>query len=99
MLTAEICVNLAVKNIFQVYTYAVPEKFNFLEKGWRVIVPFGKQIVDGFIMEVKNTDEKFDFELKEIKDVVDEEIWFTPQMLKMASWIADFYLCTLAQIL
>ncbi len=97
MLVAEICINLTAKNILQSYTYAVPEKFNFLEKGWRVIVPFGKQIVDGFIMEVKNTDENFDFELKEIKDVVDEEIWFTPQMSKMASWIADFYLCPLSQ--
>ena len=97
MLTAEICVNLAAKNIFQVYTYAVPKKFNFLAKGWRVIVPFGKKIVDGFIMEVKDTDEKFDFELKEIFDVVDNEIWFTPPMFAMANWIADFYLCPLSQ--
>ncbi len=97
MLTAEICVNLAAKNIFQVYTYVVPQKFSFLKKGWRVIVPFGAKIVDGFIMEVKDTDKKFDFELKEIFDVVDNEIWFTPPMFAMASWIADFYLCPLSQ--
>lgn len=97
MLTAEICVNLAAKNIFQVYTYAVPQKFNFLKKGWRVIVPFGAKIVDGFIMEVKDTDKNFDFELKEIFDVVDNEIWFTPPMFAMASWISDFYLCPLSQ--
>ena len=97
MLTAEICINLTAKNILQVYTYAVPEKFNFLKKGWRVIVPFGKQIVDGFVMNVKDTDETFNFELKEIKDVVDDEIWFTPQMFEMSNWISDFYLCPLAQ--
>ena len=97
MLVAEICINLSAKNIFQVYIYAVPEKFNFLERGWRVIVPFGKQIVDGFIMEVKDTDETFEFELKEILDVVDSEIWFTPQMSEMANWTADFYLCPLSQ--
>ena len=97
MLTAEICINLATKNIFQTYTYAVPEKFNFLERGWRVIVPFGKKFIDGFIIEVKDTDETFNFELKEIFDVVDSESWFTPQMFSMASWIADFYLCPLAQ--
>lgn len=93
MLTAEICVNIEAKNVWQVYTYAVPEKFNFLQKGWRVIVPFGKQILDGFIMEIRDTDEKFEFELKEILDVVDGEIWFTPQMISMANWISDFYLC------
>lgn len=97
MLTAEICINLTAKNIFQTFTYLVPKKFNFLEKGWRVIVPFGRQIVDGFIIEIKDTDETFDFELKEILDVVDDEIWFTPQMSKMASWISDFYLCPLSQ--
>ena len=97
MLTAEICVNLAAKNIFQVYTYAVPQKFNFLKKGWRVIVPFGAKVIDGFIMKIKDTDEKFDFELKEIFDVVDNEIWFTPLMFAMANWIADFYLCSQAQ--
>ncbi|MBQ7705910.1 MAG: primosomal protein N' [Selenomonadaceae bacterium] len=97
MLTAEICVNVTAKKKLEIYTYAVPQKFNFLAQGWRVIVPFGRQIVDGFVMEVKDTDQKFDFELKEIKDVVDEEIWFTPQMLKMASLIADFYLCPLSQ--
>ncbi len=97
MLTAEICVNLAAKNIFQVYTYAVPEKFNFLARGWRVIVPFGRQIVDGFVVEVKDTAETFDFELKEIRDVVDAEIWFTPPMFELSSWISDFYLCPLAQ--
>lgn len=97
MLTAEICINLALKNIQRVYIYAVPEKFKFLQTGWRVIVPFGKQITDGFIIDVKDTDEKFEFELKEIADVVDNEIWFTPQMLSMANWISDFYLCPLSQ--
>ena len=97
MLVAEICVNLTAKSIWQVYTYSVPEKFKFIVRGWRVIVPFGSQIVDGFIMEVKDTDETFDFKLKEILEVVDDEIWFTPQMLSMASWISDFYLCPLSQ--
>lgn len=97
MLTAEICVNVAVKNLLQVYTYAVPPKFSFLAQGWRVIVPFGKQIVDGFVMKVADTDKTFEFELKEILDVVDAEKWFTPEMISFANWIADFYLCPTAQ--
>ena len=97
MLTAEICVNLTDKNILQTYTYIVPQKFNFLAQGWRVVVPFGRNFIDGFIIEVKDTEEKFDFELKEIFEVVDDEIWFTPQMFSMANWIADFYLCPLSQ--
>ena len=97
MLVAEICANLAAKNIDQTYTYAVPPNLKFLTAGWRVIVPFGKQTIDGFVMRVRETDETFDFELKEIADVVDDEPWFTPEMRMLSRWLADFYLCPLAQ--
>ena len=99
MLTAEICANVPVKNISPIFTYIVPARLNFLTAGWRVIVPFGSRKVDGFVMNVVEVDDetKFDFTLKEISDVIDEEAWFTPTMLKAARWLADFYLCPLAQ--
>ena len=97
MLVAEICANLAAKNIDQTYTYAVPPHLKFLTAGWRVIVPFGKQTIDGFVMRVRETDETFSFELKEIAEVVDDEPWFTPEMRMLSRWLADFYLCPLAQ--
>ena len=68
--------------------------------GWRVFVPFGKQKkIDGFVMKVAEVpdDTKFDFELKEIIDVIDDESWFTPEMIFSAMWLSDFYLCPLAQ--
>ena len=96
MLIAEICVNIAAKNIDYSYKYAVPERLKFLTAGWRVLIPFGRQTVDGFVMSVKDSDETFDFELKEIADVVDDEPWFTPEMRMLARWLSDFYLCPLA---
>ena len=99
MITAEICANVPVKNISQIFTYIVPARLRFLTAGWRVIVPFGARKVDGFVMNVAEVDDetKFDFTLKEISDVIDDEAWFTPTMLKAARWLADFYLCPLAQ--
>ncbi|MBQ7198295.1 MAG: primosomal protein N' [Selenomonadaceae bacterium] len=100
MLIAEVCANLQAKSIDQTFTYIVPERLKFLTAGWRVIVPFGRiKKVDGFVMEVKEIpdDTKFNFPLKEISDVVDEVAWFTPAMLNAAKWLADFYLCPLAQ--
>lgn len=99
MLVAEICANVSAKNIFQTYTYAVPERLKFLTAGWRVIVSFGKQTVDGFVMsvtEISEPEKFFDFKLKEILDVVDDEPWFTPTMMLLAQWLSDFYLCPLA---
>ncbi len=100
MLTAQICVNVKTNSIDKTFTYAVPERLNFLCAGWRVIVPFGPRKVDGFVMSVEElpgAEKLFDFALKEIFDVFDEEPWFTPKMMQAAQWISDFYLCPLSQ--
>ena len=97
MLVAEICANVAAKNINETYTYAVPKHLKFLQMGWRVIIPFGRQTIDGFVISVRDTDETFNFALKEIAEVVDAEAWFTPEMIKLSQWLSDFYLCPLAQ--
>ena len=100
MLIAEICANVQVKSIDQTYTYAVPERLNFLSAGWRVLVPFGARNVDGFVISVEDVDiaeKNFNFELKEIIEVIDDEAWFTPEMISSANWLADFYLCPLSQ--
>lgn len=101
MLVAQIFVNVKTNTIDKTFTYAVPERLNFLSEGWRVYVPFGSQKVDGFIMSVEKipdgNEKLFDFELKEILDVFDEEAWFTTEMIKSAEWISDFYLCPLSQ--
>ena len=100
MITAEICANVPSKNITQNYTYIVPARLNFLTAGWRVIVPFGARKIDGFVISVTEIDDdkiNFNFKLKEIFDVIDDETWFTPTMLSAARWLSDFYLCPLAQ--
>ena len=101
MKIAEVCANVQIKSITKIYTYAVPERLNFLSAGWRVFVPFGKRNkVDGFVMnvaEVPDGENIFDFELKEIFDVIDDEPWFTQEMILAARWLSDFYLCPLAQ--
>ena len=100
MLIAQICVNVKAVSIDKTFTYAVPEELNFLSAGWRVIVPFGSRKVDGFVMNVEElpgAEKLFDFELKEVIGVFDEEPWFTPEMMRAAQWISDFYLCPLSQ--
>ncbi|MBQ7475758.1 MAG: DEAD/DEAH box helicase family protein, partial [Selenomonadaceae bacterium] len=100
MIIAEVCANVQTKSISQTFTYIVPDKLNFLTAGWRVVVPFGnRKKIDGFVMSVRKIpdDTKFPFALKEIADAFDEEAWFSAAMLRAAQWLADFYLCPLAQ--
>ena len=67
-----VAINLPVKNIFQQFTYKVPPQLDFLKEGWRVVVPFGHQLLEGFVVEEpKVIDEKITY--KEIVDVLGTE--------------------------
>ena len=101
MLTASVFVNIPVKSIAKAYTYSVPAELSFVEAGWRVFVPFGGRKVEGFVLETgeKSEAELKGFKLKPIQAAVDEESWFTPSMIRAARWLADFYLCSLAEMM
>ena len=93
MQVAEVFVNIPVKSIAKAFTYIVPADLD-VGVGWRVFVPFGGRKVEGFILSLR--EEKVvqgqSYTLKEIISAVDEEAWFTPEMIKAAQWLADFYL-------
>ena len=99
MLIADIWANVKAKNINKTYTYSVPEALNYITAGWRVTVPFGgRQKIDGFVLRVYEGDPKsFEFTLKSIIAAIDDEAWFTEEMMNSAKWLADFYLCPLSQ--
>ena len=98
MRRAEVFVNIPVKSIAKAYSYAVPDEMSFLAAGWRVFVPFGGRRVEGFVVSVREDErERTGYELKPIISVVDEEAWFTSEMLETARRIADFYLCSPAE--
>ena len=44
-----VAINLPVKNLFKQFTYAVPPQLDHVDVGWRVVVPFGYQTVEGFV--------------------------------------------------
>lgn len=96
---ADIYINIPVKSIAKAYTYIIPEKFDILKEGCRVLVPFGNRIMEGFIIKIyANNEHNIDItKLKEIKDIIDTEAWFTSQMYTTAKWMADFYLCSLGE--
>ena len=98
MLTADVFVNIPVKSIAKAYTYHVPEMLSHIGAGWRVFVPFGARKVEGFVLSVAEKDE-VGMELKDILAAVDDEPWFTSEMMEAARWLSDFYLCSLAEMM
>jgi primosomal protein N' (replication factor Y) len=67
--------------------------------GQRVIVPFGqKKILTGVVVTVHGQPPK-DYEAKYILELLDETEVIYPQQFKLYQWIADYYLCTLGEVL
>ena len=101
MTVADVYINIPVKSIRQEFTYLLPERLAQVAAGWRVFVPFGSVRKEGFVTCVRTYDAARDGQhaLKEIIDVVDEEAWFSPELLAAAQELSDFYLCSVAEIM
>ena len=75
----QVCVNTNVKSLDRVFTYKLPDTLAHIEIGYRVIVPFGKAIKEGIVLE-KSPNLEIDIEQEKIKfvlDVVDKQAWFS----------------------
>lgn len=57
--------------------------------GCRVLVPFHRRKVTGYIMEILS--QTSDRDLKEVADILDAEPVFPPKMVPFFQWIADYY--------
>lgn len=82
------------------FTYRVPQPLaEKVRPGQRVIVPFGqKKILTGIIASVHNQPPK-EYEAKSILELLDETEVIYAQQFKLYQWIADYYLCTLGEVL
>ena len=101
MTVADVYINTPVKSLAQEFTYILPETLTQVDVGWRVFVPFGRVRKEGFVTCVRTYDAARDGQhaLKEIIDAVDEEAWFSRELLAAAQELSDFYLCSAAEIM
>lgn len=94
----EVLVELTARNVDKTFDYLVPpELLSKIKLGVRVIVPFGAQKLEGFVLKVKSIQEhhcSFD-QLKEIIDVVDDEIVLNQELLSLGREISKTTLSTL----
>lgn len=92
---AEVLVEIKTKNIDQTFSYMIPKELESTIKiGVRVVVPFGKQKLEGFILKIKPY-EKVEYSLKKIIEVVDENPVLTQEMLELGEYISKKTLCNL----
>lgn len=94
---AEVLLPVPVPRLF---TYRIP--FNLNDKtriGQRVIVQFGdRKIVTGIIFNIHEHAPK-DFEAKYILELLDDFPAVSEVQFKLFQWIADYYMCTLGEVM
>ena len=93
------CIEVAIAlPVYSTYVYSVPENLLALvSTGKRVLVPFGRRRVTGYILGVcKKTDQE---NLKDVLDILDEEPLFPSSMINFFRWTADYYLHPIGDVI
>ena len=91
---AEVVFPLPFRNAF---TYSIPKQLEDSVKiGVRVVVPFGKRTLTGYVINVTETT-KVEKGIKKIQDVLDEIPIFSKESLKFYQWVADYYISSLGE--
>ena len=84
--------------VFQNYTYEIPEIMRpFIKKGFRVLVPVGKRKMTGYVINIK--DECVRSDLKPIHDLIDKSPAISTELIRLAKWISDYYICPLGEVI
>lgn len=80
------------------FTYELPQGISFSSDllGARVIAPFGKRKIQGFICGASSSTVAG---IKQIDSLVDRKSLFTPTLYKVLCWAADYYCEPLGQVL
>ncbi|MBO8127689.1 MAG: primosomal protein N' [Peptococcaceae bacterium] len=96
---AEVVVDLPVFRVDKVYHYAVPSRLQSLVRtGVRVLVPFGGQRLTGYVVGLC-AQPAVKVKVKDILAVLDKQPAFTEELYGLAWWMANRYLCTVAEAL
>ncbi len=85
----------------QTFDYAVPLELWPIGLGQRVLVPLGRgdKLRTAFCVgcDVRSSSDTSGYKIKSVKEVVDKKPLLTPELLELAQWISDYYVCPLGQ--
>ena len=81
------------------YTFEVPESFPCVDVGFRVVVQFGKSKIYTAVVYKTHNVQPEGYVVKPILDIVDYKPIVNTFQLKLWKWIADYYCCSLGEVM
>lgn len=95
-MVARVLVEISNINVDKTFDYFVPfELENKIKVGIRVKVPFATRELEGFVLEIINDSLDSDYELKQIIDVIDNEVVLNEELLELGKFMSEKYFSTL----
>lgn len=94
----EVIIDQDAKAIDRVFEYIIPQGLNVAE-GMRVLLPFGRRVVQGFLIKIKDTTDFDQSKLKAIIAPVDDFACIKTEMLELMKYMAAKNHLTYASIL
>ena len=97
MSTSQVYIDLAIPmTVDKLFTYTVPQELqSAVKRGIRVIAPFGKRTVIGFIVKISGTYQPPQGQaaprLRPITDIIDTEPVLSDELLTLSQWISEYY--------
>lgn len=91
---ANVIIEYGNKAVDREFTYIVPVSLREKIKiGHRVLVPFNNRFIEGFVLGISNSYDN-EYELKEVKEICDEEPILNSEMLYLGDEIQKSILCS-----
>ena len=92
---ASVIIEYSVKSLNKVFDYIIPEEIkNTIKVGHKVIVPFGKVEVEGFVLKIHDNKDKT-LEYRSIIRIQESDFYLNEELLKLGKYMSDFLLCNL----
>lgn len=92
---ADVLIEYETKTLDKVFTYKIPSfLLDKIQVGMKVKIPFNTKMINGLVLKIKDNYD-LNFDVREIHEVLNEDIVFNDEMMKMAEKLKDLTLCSL----
>ncbi|NLG24736.1 MAG: primosomal protein N' [Clostridiales bacterium] len=95
---ARVIVDIASDELDRVFSYRVPGGMT-LQPGHRVLAPFGARPIEGYVVSLSDEPGVDERKLKDIVRPLDPYPAILPELMDLALWMREKYLCSLAEAL
>jgi primosomal protein N' (replication factor Y) len=80
-------------------TYSLPDEYQRPVVGARVLVPLGNRVLTGCVVDRTDVDEPPASTIKPVIEVLDAEPFLPEDVVRLATWVADYYACGIGSAL